>query len=192
MDGVLHEGGGAVDEAMITGEAMPVTKRPGDRLIAGTINRTGGFTMTAEKIGRDTMLAQIVGLVAAAHVRAPDPAARRQGVGLVRAAVIAVAVLAFAVWSIFGPSRGSPSLVASVAVLIYRLPLRARPRNADVDHGRRRPRRGARRAGPRRRDARTHGARRYAGVDKTGTLTEGKPAWSRSSPWKVSKNEMLR
>ncbi|MBX3491703.1 MAG: copper-translocating P-type ATPase [Parvibaculum sp.] len=195
VDGVLHEGGGAVDEAMITGEAMPVTKRPGDRLIAGTINRTGGFTMTAEKIGRDTMLAQIVGLVAAAQrSRAPIQRLADRVSGWFVPAVIAVAVLAFAVWSIFGPEpRLAYALVASVAVLIIACPCAlglATPMSIMVGVGR-----GAG-LGVLVRDAATLERMERVDtlvIDKTGTLTEGKPRVVEIVAVEgVDENEMLR
>ncbi len=87
VDGEIVEGRSAVDESMVTGESMPVGKSAGDRVIGGTINQSGAFVMRADKVGRDTVLAQIVQMVAqgAAQPRA-DPAPRRPGVGLVRAA----------------------------------------------------------------------------------------------------------
>ncbi|MEQ8594083.1 MAG: copper-translocating P-type ATPase [Parvibaculum sp.] len=177
VDGALHEGGGAVDEAMITGEAMPVTKRPGDRLIAGTINQTGGFTMKAEKIGRDTMLAQIVGLVAAAQrSRAPIQRLADKVSGWFVPAVIAAAVIAFAAWSVFGPEpRFAFALVAAVAVLIIACPCAlglATPMSIMVGVGR-----GAG-MGVLVRDAATLERMERVDtlvIDKTGTLTEGKP-----------------
>lgn len=177
VDGVLAEGGGAVDEALITGEAMPVTKRPGDRLIAGTINQTGGFTMTAEKIGRDTMLAQIVGLVAAAQrSRAPIQRLADRVSGWFVPAVILVAVIAFAAWTAFGPEpRLAFALVAAVAVLIIACPCAlglATPMSIMVGVGR-----GAG-LGVLVRDAATLERMERVDtlvIDKTGTLTEGKP-----------------
>jgi Cu+-exporting ATPase len=177
VDGVLVEGGGAVDEALITGEAMPVTKRTGDRLIAGTINQTGSFTMKAEKVGRDTMLSQIVGLVAAAQrSRAPIQRLADKVSGWFVPAVIAVAVIAFTVWSIFGPEpRLAFALVAAVAVLIIACPCAlglATPMSIMVGVGR-----GAG-MGVLIRDAATLERMEHVDtlvVDKTGTLTEGKP-----------------
>ena len=87
VDGVVTEGRSSLDESMVTGESMPVTKEPGAKVIAGTLNATGSFVMRAEKVGRDTMLAQIVQMVAAgAALARADPAPRRPGLGLVRAA----------------------------------------------------------------------------------------------------------
>ncbi|MBX3487975.1 MAG: copper-translocating P-type ATPase [Parvibaculum sp.] len=177
VDGALLDGGGAIDEAMITGEAMPVTKRAGDRLIAGTVNQTGSFTMKAEKIGRDTMLAQIVGLVAAAQrSRAPIQRLADRVSGWFVPAVIAVAVLAFAVWSVFGPEpRLAFALVAAVAVLIIACPCAlglATPMSIMVGVGR-----GAG-LGVLVRDAATLERMERIDtlvVDKTGTLTEGRP-----------------
>ena len=195
VDGALLEGGGAVDEAMITGEAMPVTKRQGDRLIAGTINRTGGFTMTAEKIGRDTMLSQIVGLVAAAQrSRAPIQRLADRVSGWFVPAVIAVAVLAFAVWSVFGPEpRLAYALVAAVAVLIIACPCAlglATPMSIMVGVGR-----GAG-MGVLVRDAATLERMERVDtlvIDKTGTLTEGKPRVVEIVAAEgVDKDEMLR
>ena len=87
VDGVVIEGRSAVDESMVTGESMPVSKAKGATVIGGTLNTTGSFLMRAEKVGRDTLLAQIVQMVAKAQ-RTPraDPAPRRSGLGLVRAA----------------------------------------------------------------------------------------------------------
>ena len=177
VDGALAEGGGAVDEAMITGEAMPVSKRPGDKLIAGTINQTGSFTMTAEKVGRDTMLAQIVGLVAAAQrSRAPIQRLADKVAGWFVPAVILVAVIAFVAWSLFGPEpRLAFALVAAVAVLIIACPCAlglATPMSIMVGVGR-----GAG-LGVLVRDAATLERMERVDtlvVDKTGTLTEGKP-----------------
>ena len=177
VDGQLAEGGGAVDEALITGEAMPVSKRPGDRLIAGTINQTGSFTMKAEKVGRDTMLSQIVGLVAAAQrSRAPIQRLADKVSGWFVPAVILVAVIAFAAWSAFGPEpRLAFALVAAVAVLIIACPCAlglATPMSIMVGVGR-----GAG-MGVLIRDAATLERMEHVDtlvIDKTGTLTEGKP-----------------
>ncbi|MDO8840297.1 MAG: heavy metal translocating P-type ATPase [Parvibaculum sp.] len=195
VDGQLAEGGGAVDEALITGEAMPVSKRPGDKLIAGTINQTGSFTMKAEKVGRDTMLSQIVGLVAAAQrSRAPIQRLADKVSGWFVPAVIAVAVIAFIVWSIFGPEpRLAFALVAAVAVLIIACPCAlglATPMSIMVGVGR-----GAG-MGVLIRDAATLERMEHVDtlvIDKTGTLTEGKPRVVEIVPAEgVDENELLR
>ena len=146
---------------MVTGESMPVTKEPGGKVIAGTINQSGSFVMRAAKVGRDTLLAQIVQMVATAQrSRAPIQRLADQVSGWFVPAVIAVAVLAFIVWAIFGPE---PRLTYGARRrgerADHRLPVRARPRDADVDHGRRRARRAGRHPDQERRSARTHGER---------------------------------
>ena len=85
VDGVVLEGRSALDESLVTGESMPVTKGAGDKVIAGTLNQTGAFIMRAEKVGRDTMLARIVQMVAAARRARADPAPSRSGDRMVRA-----------------------------------------------------------------------------------------------------------
>ena len=177
VDGALTEGRSTLDESMVTGESMPVTKEVGAKVIAGTINRSGGFVMQAEKVGRDTMLAQIVQMVAAAQrSRAPIQRLADQVSAWFVPAVIAVAVLAFAAWASFGPEpRFAFGLVAAVTVLIIACPCAlglATPMSIMVGVGR-----GAQ-----------HGVliknaealERMERVDtlvldKTGTLTEGKP-----------------
>src|SRR5579872_3816292 len=107
VDGVLIDGRSAVDESMVTGESMPVAKEPGAKAIAGTLNSSGSFIMRAEKVGRDTLLARIVDMVASWFVPA----------------VIAVALIAFAAWAMFGPQpRFAYGLVAAVTVLIIACP----------------------------------------------------------------------
>ncbi len=147
VDGVLLEGRSSLDESMVTGESMPVTKDAGAKVIGGTLNQTGSFVMRADKVGRDTLLAQIVQMVAAAQrSRAPIQRLADQVAGWFVPAVIVVAALAFIAWAAvrtraaagFWPGRGGGGAD-------HRLPLRARARDPDVDHGRRRPRRSGRR-----------------------------------------------
>src|SRR5437899_13024662 len=102
VDGELIEGRSAVDESIVTGESMPVTKEAGAKVIAGTLNSTGGFVMRAEKVGRDTVLARIVQMVAAAQrSRAPIQRLTDQVAGWFVPAVIAIALIAFAAWSVY-------------------------------------------------------------------------------------------
>jgi Cu+-exporting ATPase len=195
VDGALTEGRSTLDESMVTGESMPVTKEVGAKVIAGTINRSGGFVMQAEKVGRDTMLAQIVQMVAAAQrSRAPIQRLADQVSAWFVPAVIAVAVLAFAAWASFGPEpRFAFGLVAAVTVLIIACPCAlglATPMSIMVGVGR-----GAQ-----------HGVliknaealERMEKVDtlvldKTGTLTEGKPKVVAIRPAKgVEETELLR
>ncbi|MBP1886169.1 Cu+-exporting ATPase [Ensifer mexicanus] len=177
VDGVLVEGRSSVDESMITGESMPVTKEVGARLIGGTMNRTGGFVMEAGKVGRDTMLSQIVHMVAdAQRSRAPIQRLADQVSGWFVPVVIAIAVIAFATWMAVGPEpRFAHGLVAAVAVLIIACPCAlglATPMSIMVGVGR-----GAR-LGVLIKNA--EALERFEKVDtlvvdKTGTLTEGKP-----------------
>ncbi len=124
VDGVLIDGRSAVDESMVTGESMPVNKEQGAKVIAGTLNRSGSFVMGAEKVGRDTLLAQIVQMVAAAQrSRAPIARLADQVAAWFVPAVLAVALMAFTAWSMFGPQpRLAYALVAAVTVLIIACP----------------------------------------------------------------------
>jgi Cu+-exporting ATPase len=177
VDGELIEGASAVDESMVTGESMPVAKRVGAKLIGGAINGSGGFVMRAQRVGRDTMLAQIVEMVAKAQrSRAPVQRLADRVAGWFVPLVIAVAVLAFLVWSIFGPEpRFAYGLVAAVSVLIIACPCAlglATPMSIMVGVGR-----GAR-SGVLIKSA--EALERFEKVDtlvvdKTGTLTEGRP-----------------
>src|SRR5580692_8493501 len=177
VDGELTEGRSTLDESMVTGESMPVTRRVGDRVIGGTLNQAGSFVMRADKIGRDTMLARIVDMVASAQrSRAPIQRLADQVAGWFVPAVIAVALLAFAAWAIFGPEpRMTYAIVAAVTVLIIACPCAlglATPMSIMVGVGR-----GAH-AGVLVRNAEALERMEKVTalvVDKTGTLTEGKP-----------------
>ena len=177
LDGVVIEGRSAVDESFVTGESMPVTKDVGAKVIGGTINGTGAFIMRAEKIGRDTMLSQIVQMVAnAQRSRAPIQRLADQVAGWFVPLVFAVAVMAFIAWSLFGPEpRMTFGLVAAVSVLIIACPCAlglATPMSIMVGVGR-----GAQ-AGVLIRNAEALERMEKIDtlvIDKTGTLTEGKP-----------------
>ncbi len=178
VDGTVIEGKSAVDQSTVTGESMPVTKEPGASALGGTINQTGSLVMQAQKVGRDTLLARIVQLVAEAQrSRAPIQRLADQVSGWFVPLVILVALLAFAAWSLFGPEpRFSYALVAAVAVLIIACPCAlglATPMSIMVGVGR-----GAQ-AGVLIRNAEALERLEKVDtlvVDKTGTLTEGRPA----------------
>lgn len=184
VDGEVTDGRSAVDESMVTGESMPVTKDKGDRVIGGTLNRSGALVITARKIGRDTMLAQIVQLVAdAQRSRAPIQRLADQVSGYFVPAVIATAILAFAAWAFWGPEpRLSYGLIAAVAVLIIACPCAlglATPMSIMVGVGR-----GAA-AGVLIKNAEALERMEKVDtlvIDKTGTLTEGKPAVTKVVP----------
>ncbi|HET7849246.1 MAG TPA: heavy metal translocating P-type ATPase [Pseudolabrys sp.] len=177
VDGVVLEGRSSLDESMVTGESMPVTKQEGDRVIGGTLNAGGSFIMRADKIGRETLLAQIVQLVASAQrSRAPIQRLADQVASWFVPAVIVAALLAFAAWGAFGPEpRLAYGLVAAVSVLIIACPCAlglATPMSIMVGVGR-----GAQ-AGVLIRNAESLERLEKVDtlvVDKTGTLTEGKP-----------------
>ncbi|MBV8699921.1 MAG: copper-translocating P-type ATPase, partial [Bradyrhizobium sp.] len=177
VDGILLEGRSSLDEALVTGESMPVTKEAGAKVIAGTLNRSGSFAMRAEKVGRDTLLSQIVKMVAdAQRSRAPIQRLADQVAGWFVPTVIAVAIFAFAAWSWFGPEpRLAFGLVAAVSVLIIACPCAlglATPMSIMVGVGR-----GAQ-AGVLIKNAEALERLEKVTtlvVDKTGTLTEGKP-----------------
>ncbi|MFY9895960.1 MAG: heavy metal translocating P-type ATPase [Xanthobacteraceae bacterium] len=177
VDGVLVEGQSSIDESMVTGESMPAPKQASANLIAGTLNQSGGFIMRAEKIGRDTMLARIVQMVAAAQrSRAPIARLADRVASWFVPAVIVAALLAFAAWAVFGPQpRLSYALVAAVTVLIIACPCAlglATPMSIMVGVGR------AAQAGILIRNAEALERMEKVDtlvVDKTGTLTEGKP-----------------
>jgi P-type Cu+ transporter len=178
VDGEIIEGHSSLDESMVTGESMPVSKEVGAKVIGGTINASGSFVMRAEKIGSETMLARIVQMVAnAQRSRAPIQRLADQVSGLFVPAVIAAAVLSFVAWSVWGPEpRYAYGLVAAVAVLIIACPCAlglATPMSIMVGVGR-----GAQ-AGVLIRDAEALERMEKVDtiiVDKTGTLTEGKPS----------------
>src|SRR5262249_12452388 len=124
VDGEVIEGRSAVDESMVTGESMPVTKEMGAKVIGGTLNTTGSFIMRAETIGRDTLLSRIVQMVAAAQrSRAPIQRLADQGSGRFRAAVNPLRLVAFPAWCLYGPQpRFAFGLVGAVTVLIIACP----------------------------------------------------------------------
>jgi P-type Cu+ transporter len=177
VDGIVLEGRSALDESMVTGESMPVTKEKDSRVIGGTLNTSGSFVMRADKVGRDTLLSQIVQMVASAQrSRAPIQRLADQVSAWFVPAVIAVALLAFVAWAIFGPEpRFAYGLVAAVSVLIIACPCAlglATPMSIMVGVGR-----GAH-AGVLIRNAEALERMEKIDtlvVDKTGTLTEGKP-----------------
>ena len=177
VDGEVVEGRSSLDESMVTGESMPVTKEKGSKVIGGTLNTTGSVVMRAEKVGRDTMLAQIVQMVAAAQrSRAPIQRLADQVSGWFVPIVILIALIAFAAWSIYGPApRFAYGVVAAVTVLIIACPCAlglATPMSIMVGVGR-----GAR-AGVLIKNAEALERMEKIDtlvVDKTGTLTEGKP-----------------
>lgn len=177
VDGVMEEGSSAVDESMITGESIPVEKQAGAKVIGGTVNQTGSFIMRAEKLGTETLLAQIVRMVAEAQrSRAPIQSLADKVSGYFVPAVVLVAVLTFVGWMIWGPEpRFAHALVNAVAVLIIACPCAlglATPMAIMVGTGR-----GAH-AGVLIKNAEALESMEKVDtlvVDKTGTLTEGKP-----------------
>lgn len=178
VDGVIAEGRVSIDESLVTGESMPVTKEAGDKVIAGSINKTGSFVMVAERVGSETLLARIVQMVTdAQRSRAPIQRMADTVSGWFVPTVIAVALIAAAVWTLVGPEpRLTYALVAAVSVLIIACPCAlglATPMSIMVGVGR---------------GAQTGVLIKSAEalerlekidtlvVDKTGTLTEGRPA----------------
>jgi Cu+-exporting ATPase len=177
VDGVVLEGEGAVDESMLTGEPIPVSKRPGDRIVGGSVNGMGSFVMRAEKVGGETLLARIVALVAdAQRSRAPIQSLADRAAAWFVPAVVIVAAASFLVWASLGPEpRLAHALVNAVAVLIIACPCAlglATPMSIAVAMGR-----GAG-AGVLFRNAEAIEKLREVDTlvfDKTGTLTEGRP-----------------
>jgi Cu+-exporting ATPase len=177
VDGVVHEGTSSIDESMVTGEPIPVQKQPGDKVVGATINGTGSITMRAEKVGADTLLSRIVSMVAEAQrSRAPIQKLADRVAGYFVPAVVLIAVVTFIVWSIVGPEpRMAYALINSVAVLIVACPCAlglATPMSIMVATGK-----GAM-LGVLFRNAEAIEVLRQVDtlvVDKTGTLTEGKP-----------------
>jgi len=195
VDGVVLEGHSAIDESMLTGESLPAEKSRGDKVTGATVNGTGSFVMRAERVGSDTLLAQIVHMVAEAQrSRAPIQSLVDTISAWFVPAVVLVAVLAFAVWSIYGPPPAMGfALVNAVAVLIIACPCAlglATPMSIMVGTGR-----GAS-AGVLVKNAEALELMEKVDtlvVDKTGTLTEGKPRLtSVSATGSVDENELLR
>ncbi len=194
VDGRVVEGHSAVDESMLTGEPMPVEKREGDEVIGGTVNGTGSLMMTAEKVGRETVLAQIVAMVSQAQrSRAPIQRVADVVAGWFVPAVIAVAALTLIVWLVARPSDPTFAFVNAVAVLIIACPCAlglATPMSIMVGVGR------AARDGVLIRNAEvleTLATVDTLVIDKTGTLTEGRPKLTDCIPTDATTtDELLR
>ena len=194
VDGTVTEGHSTIDESMITGEPLPVEKREDDRLTGGTLNKNGTLVMRAEKVGSETMLAQIVDMVAKAQrSRAPIQGLADRVAAWFVPTVVLAAVIAFVAWATLGPSPAFPyALIAAVSVLIIACPCAlglATPMSIMTATGR-----GAQ-AGVLIKDA--EALERFAGVDtlivdKTGTLTEGRPRLTdvKAAPG-VDQNDLL-
>ena len=184
VDGAVEEGRSSIDESLVTGESMPVTRTVGDAVIGGTMNQTGALVMVAEKIGRDTMLARIVAMVAEAQrSRAPIQRMADRVAAVFVPVVITIAVVAFAVWATVGPDpRLAHALVVAVAVLIIACPCAlglATPVSIMVGVGR-----GAQ-MGVLIKNAEALERMEKVDtlvVDKTGTLTEGRPSVTHIGP----------
>src|SRR6476646_2957772 len=195
VDGRVEEGNSSVDESMITGESIPVEKIPGIKVVGGTVNQTGSFIMRAEKLGSETLLAQIVRMVGEAQrSRAPIQSLADKVSGYFVPAVLLVAVLTFVAWSLWGPEpRLAYALVNAVAVLIIACPCAlglATPMAVMVGTGR-----GAH-AGVLVRNAEALELMERVDtlvLDKTGTLTEGKPQLTQVIAMdSVPENDLLR
>jgi len=193
VDGVVIEGRSSIDESMITGEPMPVEKTAGAAVTGGTLNGSGGFLMRAEQVGEDTTLSRIVQMVAGAQrSRAPIQSVADRAAGWFVPVVVAIALLAFAAWWALGPEPAlSHAFVAAVSVLIIACPCAlglATPMSIMVASGR-----GAQ-AGVLIRDA--EALERLARVDalildKTGTLTEGRPTLTEVETRGIAEAELL-
>ncbi|GGK54799.1 heavy metal translocating P-type ATPase [Salinarimonas ramus] len=195
VDGEVVEGRSSVDESMVTGESMPVSKEPGAKVIAGTMNQTGSVVMRAEKIGRDTMLSRIVQMVSdAQRSRAPIQRLADTVSGWFVPLVILIAIAAFVGWFFFGPEpRLSYAIIAAVAVVIIACPCAlglATPMSIMVGVGR-----GAQ-GGVLIKNAEALERMERVDtlvVDKTGTLTEGKPSVTAVVPLgEIAEDELLR
>ncbi|WP_166268876.1 heavy metal translocating P-type ATPase [Marinobacter caseinilyticus] len=195
LDGEVLEGSSNVDESMVTGEPLAVSKKAGDQVIGGSINQQGSFIMRADKVGRDTMLAQIVQMVASAQrSRAPIQGLADKVASYFVPAVILIAVIAFVIWSVIGPTPPMAfGLIAAVSVLIIACPCAlglATPMSIMVGVGR-----GAQ-SGVLIRDAEALERMEKVDtvvVDKTGTLTEGKPQVTTLVTAKgVSEDDLMR
>ncbi len=192
-DGVVLEGASSVDESMLTGESLPVDKKAGDRVAGATVNQTGTLVVRAEKVGGDTLLSQIVNLVAQAQrSRAPAQRLADQVAAWFVPTVIVVAIVAFVVWALVGPSPAlSHALIAAVSVLIIACPCAlglATPLSIMVATGR-----GAQ-LGVLFKDAAAIEAMRAVNtlvLDKTGTLTEGRPQLAAIRPTDMTEADLL-
>lgn len=194
VDGAVLEGKSSVDESMVTGEAMPVIKQPGDKLIGGTVNGTGSLIMRADKVGADTLLAQIVAMVSEAQrSRAPIQRMADTVSGYFVPAVLAVAVITFLVWALWGPAPSlSYALIAAVCVLIIACPCAlglATPMSIGVGIGK------GVSIGILIKSAEALERLEKVDtlvIDKTGTLTEGKPSVTAIIPaMGLSESEIL-
>ncbi|MEL7399173.1 MAG: copper-translocating P-type ATPase, partial [Pseudomonadota bacterium] len=195
VDGIVEEGASSLDESMLTGESLPISKRPGDKVIGATMNTSGALVIRAEKVGSATVLSQIVQLVAQAQrSRAPMQRMADLVAGYFVMAVVAIAILTLVVWGMFGPQ---PSwvygLINAVAVLIIACPCAlglATPMSVMVATGR-----GATQGVLFRDAAAIENLRKVDTliVDKTGTLTEGRPAFDQAvSAGELDTDEILR
>jgi Cu+-exporting ATPase len=195
VDGLLIDGASTVDESMLTGESMPVEKRIGDRAIGATINASGSFVMRAERIGRDTALAQIVALVERAQgSKAPIQRIADRVTGWFVPAVIGIAALTFAGWMLLGPEpKLTYALASAIAVLIIACPCAmglATPTAIMVGTGK-----GAENGILIRDGAALEHAQRITTVilDKTGTITRGRPSVTTVIPIRgIDERELLR